>query len=113
MFGCRSLEIFWKNMEFFNSQIFAKKFGNLSSEKSSDINQSCMSILKILKKLRKVLVFESKNPVFGVKKFGNRVFQTFGNFGNCSILKFPKITTSKTAKNSFRLENQLESSVKS
>jgi len=26
------------------------------------------------------------------EKFGNRVFQTFKNFGNCSIPNFPKIT---------------------
>ena len=32
-----------------------------------DIIQKCMSISKILKKLRKVWVFESKNPGFGSK----------------------------------------------
>jgi len=74
-------------------------FGNLSSEKSSEI------ISKISKKVYKVWVFESKNPVFGSKslekvwksseKSGNWVFQmfgNFGNFGNCSFLNFLKIT---------------------
>jgi len=89
-------------MEFLNSRNFCEKvrikFGNLSLEKSSDIIGKCTSISKISKKLCKVLVFESKNPVFGSKSlemFGNRVFLTFrnfSNFGNCSIPKFPKIT---------------------
>jgi hypothetical protein len=71
MFGCWSSEFFWKKQNFQTRKIFAKKFGkkfgNLSLEKSLYINQYCMSILKILKKLCKVWIFESKNPVFGLK----------------------------------------------
>jgi len=79
-----------------------------------------------LKKWCKIWGFRAKNPVLWSKsseKFGNwffRMFGNFGNFGNLKIPKFPKITkkwrltrNSKIAKNSFRLENRLESSVKS
>jgi len=71
LFGCRS---FGKNRNFRTREIFAKKFGkkfgNLSLEKGSDINQNCTSNSKNLKKLCKICVFESKNTVFWVKKFG-------------------------------------------
>jgi len=40
-----------------SQKFFWKKFGNLSSEKSSDINQSCTTISKISKKLGKVWVY--------------------------------------------------------
>jgi hypothetical protein len=56
MFGCQSLEIFWKKWNFQTRKILAKKFKNkfenLSSEKSLDINQNCVSILKISKKTK-------------------------------------------------------------
>jgi len=116
MFGCRSLKFFFgKNRNFWTREIFTKKFGkkfrNLSSEKSLGINRSCTSISKISKKLWKVWVFESKNSVFASKslekvrksleKFVNRVFRTFGNFGNCSIPNFPKITKKMTLNSNF------------
>jgi len=87
MFGCQSFEIFWKKTNFQTCKIFGKNFWNLSSEKSLDIYQNCTSILKILKKTRKVCVFESKNPVFGSKSL-EKVFENYekmtlnSNFGN-------------------------------
>jgi len=58
MFGCQSLEIFWKKTEFSNLQIFCKnvqkKVWKFKFGKSSDINHNCMSISKISKKLHKI-----------------------------------------------------------
>ncbi len=69
-----------------------------SLEKSSDINQNCMSILQIKKKNYVKFEFLSQKTLFlgqkvrkSLEKFGNRVFQTFRNFGNCSIPKFQKL----------------------
>ncbi len=95
MFGCQSSEIFRKKNRIFELAKFLRKFGNLSSEKSSGINWNCTSISKFLKNLHKVWVFESKTLFLGQKvwkKFGNRVFWILQNFGNCFIPKFLKIT---------------------
>jgi len=101
---------FGKNLNFQTRKIFAKNFGNkfrnLSSEKSSDINRNCTSILKISKSYVKFEFLSQKTLFLGQKvwkkfgkssgksleKLGNTVFRTFGNFGNCFIPKFPKIT---------------------
>jgi len=77
MFGCWSSEIFQKKRNFWTREKFVKKFGNLSSEKSSDINQNCTSISKILKLLRKVWVFESKKPAFGSKSLEKRISKKY------------------------------------
>ncbi len=83
MFGSQSLEIFWKKMEFSNSQNLGekvrKKFRNSSSEKSLNINQNCMSILKFSKNYVEFKFLSQKTLFLGQKdgksseKFGNRV----------------------------------------
>ncbi len=67
MFGCQSSEIFRKKTEFLNSWNFCEKVRKFKFGKSSDINQNCTSISKILKKLLKVWVFESKTLFLGQK----------------------------------------------
>ncbi len=96
--------------------------------------------MKILKKWCKIWGFRAKNPVFlskilekfgkkfgkgseileKVRKFRKLVFpnvRKFRKFGNSELSEnYEKMmfnSNSKIAKNSFRLENQLESSVKS
>ncbi len=44
------LNFFGNNWNFWTRKNFPKKFGNLSLEKSSDINQNCTSITKISNK---------------------------------------------------------------
>ncbi len=103
MFGCRSSEFFWKKMEFLNSLNFCKKVWKKVWK---------FMLFQKFWKTTKSLSFWVKKPCFWVKKFGkslessekfgNRVFQTFGNFrnfGNCSILNFPKLR-----KNDVKLE---------
>jgi len=102
---CSAVEVwkfFGKKWNFWTREIFAKKFGkkfgNLSSEKSSDINWNCIPILKFQKNYVKFEFLSQKTLFLGSKsvekvwKVRKRVFQTLRNFGNCSIPNFPKIT---------------------
>jgi len=100
MFGCQSSEFFWKKPEIFAKK-FGKKFGNLSLEKSLDINRNCKSISKISKKLCKVWVFESKNPVFGSKSLEKfkKVLVIVRKLGFPNVGKFRKLFYSKLSKN--------------
>ncbi len=77
--------------------MFGKKFRNLSLEKSLDINQNCTSIMKILKKLYKVCVFESKNPVFESKSL-EKVWK-IRTQGFPNIRKFQKLLYYEISKN--------------
>jgi len=83
-FGCQSSEIFWKKLEFSNSQNFrekvwkkvwkfkfGKKFGNYS----------------------KMYVFESKKPCFWVKKLDK--LRKFWKLGFPNVRKFRKLLFSK------------------
>jgi len=88
MFGCQSLEIFWKKTDFLNSWNFCekvqKKVGKFKFGKGSDINQNCTSISKISKKLHIVLSFLVKQSCFWVKKFGKslvKVWKSLEKFG--------------------------------
>jgi len=67
-------KFFRKKRNFWTCEIFAKmfgkKFGNLNSEKSSDINPNCTSISKISKKNYVKFEFLSQKNLFWVKKFG-------------------------------------------
>jgi hypothetical protein len=59
--------------------MFGKKFGNLSLEKSLDINQNCVSISKISKKKNYVkFEFLSQKTLF----LGQKVGKKFGITGN-------------------------------
>jgi len=92
MFGCQSSEKFWKNWNFWTRKIFAKKFGK-SLEKSSDINQNCTSILKILKKLWKFEFLSQKTLFLGQKVWKN------SETGFPNIRKFWKLFYSKISEN--------------
>ncbi len=113
MFGCQSSEIFRKRPEFSNSRNFCKKVRK-KVWKSLDINRNCTSILEILKKLRKVWVFESKilekvRKNFG-KSSGKVRKQGFPNvwkqgFPNVQkFWKFQKLFYSKISENDVKLE---------
>ena len=127
-----SRKISRKSSEKSSEKVRKLKFGNNFVYYSNFTSNT-----KISKKLCKIWGFRSKTlekslEKFGKcsekvwKKFGNfgywffRMFGNFQNFGNLEIPNFPKITKKwrstrnlKIAKNSFWLENRLESSVKS
>jgi len=110
---------FLEKTEFLNSRNFCEKVW----KKVWILTEIVRQFQKFWKNYVK-FEFLSQNTLFlgqkVWKKFGKRVFLMFWNFWNCSISNFPKIAkkwrltrTSKIKKNLFRLENQLESSVKS
>jgi len=84
---------FGKKRNFWTRKIFAKKFGNLSSEKSSDISQNCTWISKISKKLLK-FEFLSQKTLFLGQKVRKLWKQGFPN-----IQKFWKLFYSKLSEN--------------
>jgi len=103
MFGCWSLEIFQRKTGIFELANFLRKSLEKSleiesSEKSLDIKQNCTSISKILKKLRKVWVYESKKTLL----LGQKVLKKFGKVrkqGFPNIRKFRKLFYSELSEN--------------
>jgi len=73
-----------------------QNFLEKSSEKSSDINQNCTLISKILKILKKLYKVWVKNPVFGSKSFEK--LRKVLTQGFAKIRKFQKLFYSKLLK---------------
>jgi len=92
MFGFRSLEFFWKNPSFLNSQKFCKN--------SSEIRLEIISCFLGQKKT----FFEFEKPCFGVKKSSEssekfRKVQKQGFPNNWNLLKIQSLFYSKLSKN--------------
>jgi len=105
MFGCRSLKFFWKKWNFWTRKILAKKigkkFGNLSLEKSLDINQNCSQFWKFQKNYVK-FEFLVKKPCFGWKSL-KKVCEKFEKSSEISKIVLFR-TFRKLRKNDFKLE---------
>ncbi len=76
MFSFQSLEFFLEKTGIFELAKFSQKswkeVWKFKFGKSFDINQNCMSVLKISKKLVKIWNLMKKNPVFEFWDFGSK-----------------------------------------